>query len=360
MRINNIVLDNPNNIISKDFLVDGKAFITILKEKKRGDSLEITIGDEGINNMGVNLNDCNIVIPISYDTDNYPVIDNSFTKNDYTFLFSLSSNILLDIIDKVLFAVSKDEMRLTLCGICFRYTFLEKDDKSIEKKFQICSTDGHRLACFTLNNDNISNNEFNVIIASNTLALLQEDLKKNKGNIEVSFYKDKERKLQVFYDNTKIISKLIEGYYPLFEQVVPNYMNPEYFCYRIRSQEISELCKKILSILKIAPSKHVFIDFKRGVVYTYDKTTHGYNVLINNINGRIVEEKNSDNMNCYFQLLMPVECPVIENHTHLTGINAQYLKDAVDRFIKEDFIDLYINRCVNETHAIVIKKSNYV
>ena len=106
------------------------------------------------------------------------------------------------------FAISHDETRYILNGICFIIT----------KDFiRMVATDGRRLAIFTLPNDTEFKTEKTVIIPTKTTQELARSLK-DEGQIKITFSKN-QAKFQM--NGLVIISRLIEGEFPNYEQAIP-------------------------------------------------------------------------------------------------------------------------------------------
>ena len=122
----------------------------------------------------------------------------------------INANILKEMIRKTRFAVSTDETRFTLNGICMILK---------ENQVKMVATDGHRLAYITENIPLSIKEEVSVIIPNKVLnelvRLLPEEGEKVKINIGknyISFNLPKD---------ISITSRLIEGTFPSYEQVIP-------------------------------------------------------------------------------------------------------------------------------------------
>lgn len=123
--------------------------------------------------------------------------------------FTLRRGVLKEMLKKTSFAVSRDETRRALTGIFF---IIE------EGKLKLVATDGRRLACIERKVEIPPGVEGEVIVsfkASNEVFhLLDEGEKKIKivlGENQIAFY----------LDDTKLISRLIEGHFPEYHKVIP-------------------------------------------------------------------------------------------------------------------------------------------
>lgn len=125
--------------------------------------------------------------------------------------FEIESDILSRMINKTLFAVSTDELRTTLMGVYFQL---------LAEEFRCVATDGHRLV--KINNNKIKSPEFqkNVIVPTKALSLILRNIEslEDPQTITISFG---ENHLIFRMDGTFVYSKIIEGQYPKYENVIP-------------------------------------------------------------------------------------------------------------------------------------------
>ncbi|MDP2943110.1 MAG: DNA polymerase III subunit beta [Candidatus Omnitrophota bacterium] len=137
-------------------------------------------------------------------------------KDEFPKMPELSNKDVLDIPQKLLksmlsltsFAVSKDESRYILTGILFIVT---------EKKLSLVATDGRRLA--VVNKDIPKPGGFTrkVIVPIKAVTELLKILK-DEGDVKILFG---ENQIAFEFDETLLITRLIEGDYPNYEQVIP-------------------------------------------------------------------------------------------------------------------------------------------
>lgn len=106
------------------------------------------------------------------------------------------------------FAISHDETRYILSGTLFLFK---------EKSLTLVATDGRRLALAKKEFGNIENLNNEFIVPSKTVYELNRILKE-EGNLKILVNPN-----QVLFelDGTSIISRLIEGEYPNYQQVIP-------------------------------------------------------------------------------------------------------------------------------------------
>jgi DNA polymerase-3 subunit beta len=125
--------------------------------------------------------------------------------------FGIDSSLLSRMINRTLFAVSTDELRTTLMGVYFQL---------LTEGFRCVATDGHRLV--KINNSQFKSPEYqkNVIVPTKALALILRNIEALEApqDINISFG---ENHLIFRMDETFVYSKIIEGQYPKYENVIP-------------------------------------------------------------------------------------------------------------------------------------------
>lgn len=123
----------------------------------------------------------------------------------------IEREVLSRMINKTIFAVSTDELRTTLMGVYFQL---------LPEEFRCVATDGHRLV--KINNKKIKSPEFqkNVIVPTKALALILRNLESSDDihTVQISFG---ENHIVFRFSETFIYSKIIEGQYPKYENVIP-------------------------------------------------------------------------------------------------------------------------------------------
>lgn len=124
-------------------------------------------------------------------------------------IISIEQDIFKEMLDLTSFAVSHEETRYILNGIL------------VELKgnvLKLVATDGHRLALSERKIDSPPSKEFSVIIPIKAINELNRNLK-NEGNILITLGAN-----QALFniDNILIVSRLIEGSFPNYQQVIPS------------------------------------------------------------------------------------------------------------------------------------------
>ena len=115
---------------------------------------------------------------------------------------------LKDGLKKTFYAISTDETRYVLNGILFSF----KDNK-----LTLVATDGRRLALVDLELEFPRSQELDIIIPTKAVAELQR-LVRDEGEVKLSIG---ENQIAFELNRTLLVSKLIEGNYPNYRQVIP-------------------------------------------------------------------------------------------------------------------------------------------
>src|SRR5271169_6592798 len=121
-------------------------------------------------------------------------------------VFSIAQKDLKDGLKKTSYAISTDETRYVLNGILFSF----KDNK-----LTLVATDGRRLALVEL--EFPRSQELDIIVPTKAVAELQR-LVRDEGEVKLSIG---ENQIAFELNRTLLVSKLIEGNYPNYRQVIP-------------------------------------------------------------------------------------------------------------------------------------------
>ncbi len=129
-------------------------------------------------------------------------------KFDESKVVTIRQKDLRDGLKKTSYAISTDETRYVLNGVLFSF----KDNK-----LTLVATDGRRLAMLDIDLEFPRSHEADIIVPTKAVAELQR-LLTDEGEVRVSLTSG-----QIAFDlnNTLLVSKLIEGNYPNYKQVIP-------------------------------------------------------------------------------------------------------------------------------------------
>ena len=121
--------------------------------------------------------------------------------------FLIPSTVLLNAINKTLFASGNDELRPVMSGV-----FCELHEESIT----FVATDAHKLVKHTRSKIS-SNSNSSFILPKKPLSLLKNNID-NDSEINVEF---NETNVRFLLDNITLICRLIDGKYPNYDAVIP-------------------------------------------------------------------------------------------------------------------------------------------
>ncbi len=187
----------------------------------------------------------------------FPLTDENFNQNE----FIIKSKHLLKLLNKCKFSISNDETRHYLSGIYFHQSQVE--DKNY---LTAVATDSHRMSISKIRiNEQI---EFDpIILPKKTIFQLCSLLDNYDGDVKVSNVKSK---IKFELNNSILISKLIDGKFPNYVQVIPK-----------NNQKKLEIDLKLFlsSVDRVAS---VSLDKKDGVKFNLSKDT--LNLSVNNTN----------------------------------------------------------------------------
>ena len=187
----------------------------------------------------------------------FPLTDENFNDNE----FSINSKNLLKLLNKCKFSISNDETRHYLSGIYFHQTEVE------EKNYlTAAATDSHRMSISKIRLDRkISFDP--IILPKKTIFQLVSLLDNYDGEVKISNIKSK---IKFELNNSILISKLIDGKFPNYIQVIPK-----------NNQKKLEIDLKLFlgSVDRVAS---VSLDKKDGVKFSLSKDA--LNLSVNNTN----------------------------------------------------------------------------
>ena len=138
----------------------------------------------------------------------FPINDENFNQNE----FLIKSKEFLKLLNKCKFSVSNDETRHYLSGIFFHQTII--DDKAF---LTSAATDSHRMSISKIRLENKI--EFEpIILPKKTIFQLCSILDDYEGIVKISNLKSK---IKFELNESILISKLIDGKFPNYTQVIP-------------------------------------------------------------------------------------------------------------------------------------------
>ena len=233
------------------------------------------------------------------NSSEFPLTDENFNQNE----FIINSKHFLKLLNKCKFSISSDETRHYLSGIYFHQT-------EIEDKIYLTAvaTDSHRMSISKIR----LNKKINfdpIILPKKTIYQLCNLLENYDGDLKISNLKSK---IKFELSNSILISKLIDGKFPNYIQVIPK-----------NNQKKMETDLKVFlgSIDRVAS---VSLDKKDGVKFQLSKDN--LNLSVNNTNSGDGKET----LNVKF------------DHDLEISFNSRYLIDVASQ-LEGEKIELYFN-----------------
>jgi DNA polymerase-3 subunit beta len=228
------------NVIEEgDVTVNAKRFIGVIRELPAGD-IEITVDNDRVTVDFENGQSRIMGMPSS----DYPVLKDSIDGVDV----GLSGNDFVEMVEKTTFSVSQDRTRLALTGIFWKVT---------RDEMVMVATDGHRLSLFRRGISVETKGKSEVIVPPKTLNQAAQLI---SGGAEINKIVVGENAILFLFNNTTIFSKLIEGPYPDFMQVIP--MNNSKKVY-ISSEELNNAVRRV-SVLSNSITHQIRISVTSG------------------------------------------------------------------------------------------------
>lgn len=222
------------------------------------------------------LPDTNITVDLNHDTSRLNItygrstgFINIYNEQDYPDLpiskmtdkFSIPQYILKEALRKTAFAAAVNHFRPVFTGVLF--------DILEDGKLSIVASDTHRLAHYSYILPDKNLEPFNFIIPSRTVNELLRLLDDSEEELNIAF---SENNVIFYYDDIILLSRLIDGQYPNYENVIPKSFNtkvnmdPKYLVTTLERAKVMPMDDKI----KIQHVKFEFNEME-AVISTYSE-----------------------------------------------------------------------------------------
>jgi len=267
------------------FTANGKKFASILKELPKGE-LHLSIDDS----MVISLKPVSKEVKGNYTligttADDFPEILNF---ND-TKAYELNQSLLKEIIKKVNYAASTDTIKPVFNGI-----FLSSENQNI---LTTVATDSRRLSLIKRTLDDPIDLAGGVIIPLKTISEITR-LLENDGTCKFSINNN-----QCFFqiDKTEVISRIVEGQFPNYKQVIPIENNIEV----------------------IIDTKKFLESIRRAMIFTREPA---HKIILQFNENKLVIEVNTPELG---ESREEIDIESNSGEQIVIGINAQFLIDAL-------------------------------
>jgi len=231
----NVGTDGKTTLPAKTLLsiIRGLPADTVDMEADGNHHMSIKSGSSSYKLLGLAADD--FPLPIQFS----PVRSLSFKKSD-----------LSRMLERISYAASSDDSRKTLNGLLFSVK---------ENAFTVVATDGKRLALVEKVAENFSGEDGQAILPSKSAIEIQRIFSGSDEDVSIEFG---ENQASFSSGGTILTSKLVEGNYPNYRQVIPTSFSRKV---ELPSDEFSSAMQRI-SLVVSESSAYVQITFKDGKV----------------------------------------------------------------------------------------------
>ena len=226
----------------------------------------------------------------------FPLTDENFNENE----FSIKSKELLKLLNKCKFSVSNDETRHYLSGIFLHQT--EVEDKNF---LTAAATDSHRMSISKIRLQNKVQFD-QIILPKKTIFQLCSLLEDYEGEVKIS-------NIKFEINNSILISKLIDGKFPNYVQVIP----------KENQKKLEVDLKSFLNSVDRVAS--VSLDKKDGVKFNLSKDN--LDLSVNNTNSGDGKESLS--------VKFDHELDISFNSRYLIDVASQLDGDNIEIYLKD-------------------------
>ncbi len=294
--------------IEGETVVPGKFFTEFVKKLNK-EKIELTLNEK--NQLKIKYTDSEGSIQC-YNSLEYP----SFNKIDSNEFFGLTQKDLKDLINKTIFSVAIDDSRPILKGCLF-----EIEDKNINA----VALDGYRLA-LCKKEIKVSTVKTSVIIPARSLSEISKILDDSEDIINVYIQKNY---LMVDLKDTKIISRLLDGDFLNYKQIIPQNFETSIV---INKSQFEDALDRASLLSKVGQNNLVKFDIKEK----------NMEITSNSEIGNISEKVNVS----------------FKGKDLKIAFNARYFTEC-SRNLTDEFIKLNFNQPTNPCIITPIENDNY-
>ncbi len=219
-------------------------------------SNEITVVLEKDMNVKIKSNSekSNAVISLmSLSADEYPVTP-TIEKEKFN---SISIELFLKMMNYTSYAMAKEDARYVFNGMYFY---------SDDKQSTIVTTDGRRLSLYNSDVKKLFTTNEGIIVPYKTIREIQK-LATDENEVSIA-YDSVEKRVFFKFNNTYLSSKLIDGTFPDYQQVVPKKVAHEL---KINKLDFENAIREV-AVMAAEPSKQVKFSFTENNIGIYANT----------------------------------------------------------------------------------------
>jgi DNA polymerase-3 subunit beta len=245
-----------NIIFPGSLTISAHTIYEIVKKLPEGSDVKLATDKDAPGKLEITAGSCRFSLPFLPAHD-FPVMETGEMPNN----FSLSAINLKKMIDKTRFSISTEETRYNLNGLYFHVA--ENNESSI---LRVVSTDGHRLSLIETELPNGAEGMPGVIIPRKTINEIKKIIDDGVGEVAISL---SSTKIIFTYNNVVLVSKLIDGNFPEYENLIP-YNNDKIM--HVNTELFTEAVDRVstISIEKFRSVKMSLVDGSLTVSATGD------------------------------------------------------------------------------------------
>ncbi len=219
--LNNILIKTENGMLKISSTNLEVAITTQIRCKVEEDG-EVTVFAKTITDLVNNLPNKNITLEtenlnLHIEADNFHTSIKTLPAEEFPLIpqiegretFKIPAQALKRSIDQVVFAASTNQTQPEISGV-----FLGTQDNEL----RLVATDRYRLAEKRLALAQKTNHPTEVIVPQKTIAELARIIGNQEGEVEITLA---DTQISMVFNQTQIISRLIDGQYPPYQQIIP-------------------------------------------------------------------------------------------------------------------------------------------
>ncbi len=220
--LNNVLIKTENGMLKISSTNLEIAITTHIRCKVEEDG-EVTVICKAISDLVNNLPNKNLELKtennqLGIETENYHTSIKTLPAEDFPLIpvldggepLSVDAESLKGAIDEVVFAASTNQTQPEIAGVLFSFE---------EEKLKIVATDRYRLAEKKITLEKKKTTSQEVIVPQKTVVELSRIIGNSKGGVEIML---SETQIVFSFNETKIISRVIDGQYPDYKQIIPS------------------------------------------------------------------------------------------------------------------------------------------
>ncbi|MBI5530770.1 MAG: DNA polymerase III subunit beta [Candidatus Doudnabacteria bacterium] len=220
--LNNILLKTENGTL-KISSTNLEIAITTQTRCKVEEEGEITVANKTFTELINSLPNKNLTLQaangeLKIETENYHTSVKTLPAEEFPLIptvekdktFTIDTQELKKVINQVAFAASNNQNQLEITGV---YMNLEGEE------LKVVATDRYRLAERKIKASNPKQSQAEAIVPQKAITELSRIIGNQKEQVEISL---NENQISISLNETQIISRLIDGQYPDYKQIIPN------------------------------------------------------------------------------------------------------------------------------------------